>query len=88
MQLTFGQAEMLLFIDKRGSASKGDIRPGYKHRPRSAWWRNIDQLERKGLIVRDSSASYTLTDEGEEEVGNLPECPLCGRQESHHHSME
>lgn len=51
--LTNGQVEMLrLASERENGVGKGDIPPGYKHRPRRAWWRNIDQLESNGLVAR------------------------------------
>lgn len=51
--LTEYQRHMLeLASFRENGVAKGDIPHGYRHRQAGAWWRNLDQLEARGLVQR------------------------------------
>ncbi len=63
--LTEYQAHMLkLASERENGIAKGDIPPGYRYRQSGAWWRNLDQLEAKGLVQRIGHR-YVATPKGD-----------------------
>lgn len=63
--LTKPQAHVLSLASSReNGVSKGWFRPGYRRRPRAAWWRNLDQLEARGYVARIGDA-YVSTPVGD-----------------------
>ena len=63
--LTEHQRHVLqLASERENGIGKGDFPPGYRHRQRGAWWRNLDQLEARGLVARVGHR-YVATPDGD-----------------------
>lgn len=63
--LTEHQRLVLTFASEQvDGIGKGDFPPAYRRRPRSAWWRNLDQLEARGLVYRIGD-KYVATPAGD-----------------------